>query len=105
MPKNAEKIVCRADCSAPLKQITDIPRHECGIFGVFGHASAAQLSCYGLSALQHRGQESAGIVISEGLGHGFHVHRAAVKHMVENGRARAGFFAAGAPGLFDDVLS
>ena len=52
------------------------PRHECGVFGIFGHENAALLSYYGLFALQHRGQESAGIVTSEGPGHPFHVHRA-----------------------------
>ncbi|MFC7322655.1 amidophosphoribosyltransferase [Halobacillus campisalis] len=39
---------------------------ECGIFGVFGHQDAAQLTYYGLHALQHRGQEGAGIVTSDG---------------------------------------
>ncbi|WP_082235211.1 amidophosphoribosyltransferase [Halobacillus massiliensis] len=39
---------------------------ECGIFGVFGHPDAAQLTYYGLHALQHRGQEGAGIVTSDG---------------------------------------
>ena len=53
-----------------------IPRHECGVFGVFGHENAALLAYYGLFALQHRGQESAGIVTCEGPGHPFHVHRA-----------------------------
>ena len=53
-----------------------IPRHECGVFGVFGHENAALLAYYGLFALQHRGQESAGIVTCEGPGHLFHVHRA-----------------------------
>ena len=36
-------------------------RDECGVFGVFGHIDAANLSYLGLYALQHRGQESAGI--------------------------------------------
>ncbi len=36
-------------------------RDECGVFGVFGHSDAANLSYLGLYALQHRGQESAGI--------------------------------------------
>lgn len=40
-------------------------REECGIFGVFGHAEAANMVYLGLHGLQHRGQESAGIVSSE----------------------------------------
>jgi amidophosphoribosyltransferase len=40
----------------------DYPRHYCGVFGIFGHPNAAELTYYGLYALQHRGQESAGIV-------------------------------------------
>lgn len=51
------------------------PAHECGIFGVFGHADAATLTYYGLFALQHRGQESAGIVSSAGSHAPFKVHR------------------------------
>src|SRR5271170_2656809 len=39
---------------------------ECGVFGVFGHPEAAALAYLGLYALQHRGQESAGIVSSNG---------------------------------------
>ena len=38
---------------------------ECGVFGIWGHRDAAQLSYYGLHALQHRGQEAAGIVVSD----------------------------------------
>ena len=38
----------------------------CGIFGIFGHDEAANLTYLGLHALQHRGQESAGIVSSDG---------------------------------------
>ena len=38
---------------------------ECGIFGVFGNPEAARLTYLGLYALQHRGQESAGIVVSD----------------------------------------
>lgn len=37
---------------------------ECGIFGIFDHSKAAELTYFGLYALQHRGQESAGIVTS-----------------------------------------
>lgn len=42
----------------------DKARDHCGVVGVFNHPDAARLSYYGLHALQHRGQESAGIVTS-----------------------------------------
>ena len=42
------------------------PKHECGVCGIFGHEDAAKLTYFGLYALQHRGQESAGIVSSDG---------------------------------------
>jgi amidophosphoribosyltransferase len=49
------------------------PKHYCGVFGIFGHPNAARLTYYGLFALQHRGQESAGIVsCDDGQ---FHEHR------------------------------
>src|SRR6267143_157330 len=41
-------------------------REECGVFGVFGHPEAANLTYLGLHGLQHRGQESAGLVSSNG---------------------------------------
>jgi amidophosphoribosyltransferase len=41
-------------------------REECGVFGIYGHEEAARLTYLGLYALQHRGQESAGIVSSNG---------------------------------------
>ncbi|MFQ5840276.1 MAG: amidophosphoribosyltransferase [Candidatus Methylomirabilales bacterium] len=41
-------------------------REECGIVGIFGHPEAANLAYLGLYALQHRGQESAGIAASNG---------------------------------------
>lgn len=43
-----------------------LAKEACGIFGVFGHPEAAKLAYFGLYALQHRGQESAGIVVSDG---------------------------------------
>ena len=43
-----------------------MPHEECGIVGVYGHPEAAKLTYLGLYALQHRGQESAGIVASDG---------------------------------------
>lgn len=51
-----------------MRQISDRELHEeCGVFGVFGVPDAASLSYYGLHALQHRGQEGAGIVaVDEG---------------------------------------
>lgn len=51
----------------------DYPKHYCGVFGIYGHPNAAELTYYGLYALQHRGQESAGIVTSDGKQ--FRVHR------------------------------
>ena len=42
------------------------PKEECGIFAIYGHEDAAKLTYFGLYALQHRGQESAGIVTSDG---------------------------------------
>jgi amidophosphoribosyltransferase len=44
----------------------DTLREECGVFGVFGHPDAAALTALGLHALQHRGQEAAGIVTFDG---------------------------------------
>ncbi|MHA1113104.1 MAG: amidophosphoribosyltransferase [Alphaproteobacteria bacterium] len=59
----------------------DKPREECGVFGVFGHADAAALTALGLHALQHRGQEAAGIVSFDGKQ--FHSHRA-LGHVGDN---------------------
>ncbi|WP_044894271.1 amidophosphoribosyltransferase [Bacillus alveayuensis] len=39
---------------------------ECGVFGIWGHPDAAQITYYGLHSLQHRGQEGAGIVVTNG---------------------------------------
>ncbi len=41
-------------------------REECGVFGIFGHPDAAAITALGLHALQHRGQEAAGIVAYDG---------------------------------------
>jgi amidophosphoribosyltransferase len=54
--------------------VTDDHFHdECGVFGVFGHPEASKLAYLGLYALQHRGQESAGIVSSDGFT--LHTHK------------------------------
>src|SRR5579871_4933667 len=42
-------------------------REECGVFGIYGHTEAANLTYLGLYALQHRGQESVGIVTSDSV--------------------------------------
>ncbi len=52
------------------------PRHECGVFAIFNHPNAAALTYYGLFALQHRGQESAGMVTATGNGELFKLHKA-----------------------------
>jgi amidophosphoribosyltransferase len=49
------------------------PKHCCGVFGIYGHPNAAELTYFGLYALQHRGQESAGIVTADG--EKFHPHK------------------------------
>ncbi|MCS6839714.1 MAG: amidophosphoribosyltransferase [Roseiflexus sp.] len=52
----------------------DKPRHECGIFGIYApHEDVARLTFFGLYALQHRGQESAGIAVSDGRR--IHLHK------------------------------
>lgn len=51
---------------ADLNQDGDRLREECGVFGVFGHPDAAAITALGLHALQHRGQEAAGIVSFDG---------------------------------------
>jgi amidophosphoribosyltransferase len=65
---------CEAAISNPLTTATerdfglddDRLREECGVFGIFGHPDAAAITALGLHALQHRGQEAAGIVTFDG---------------------------------------
>ena len=57
-----------------IEMFDDHFHDECGVFGVFGHEEASKLAYLGLYALQHRGQESAGIVSSDGTD--LHLHRA-----------------------------
>src|SRR3954466_5155087 len=44
----------------------DMLREKCGVFGIYGHPDAAAITALGLHALQHRGQEAAGIVAFDG---------------------------------------
>ncbi|MDQ0326567.1 amidophosphoribosyltransferase [Rhodopseudomonas julia] len=58
----------------PFQAAGDDKFHEeCGVFGIFGHPEAAALTALGLHALQHRGQEAAGIISYDGRQ--FHVER------------------------------
>ena len=50
----------------PYDPIRDKLREECGVFGIYGQDDAAALVALGLHALQHRGQEAAGIVTYDG---------------------------------------
>lgn len=52
--------------------MSDYPKHYCGVFGIWNNKNAAELTYFGLYALQHRGQESAGIVTYDG--ENFHTH-------------------------------
>ncbi|GLS42342.1 amidophosphoribosyltransferase [Methylobacterium brachythecii] len=51
----------------PLGEYGDTLREECGVFGIYGHENASAVVALGLHALQHRGQEAAGIVSFDGL--------------------------------------
>ncbi len=48
-----------------MQHLDDKLSEECGVFGVYGHSDAANMCYYGLHALQHRGQESAGICTAD----------------------------------------
>ncbi|ADH86329.1 amidophosphoribosyltransferase [Desulfurivibrio alkaliphilus] len=54
------------DYLPPAAAANDRPREECGVCGIYGHPYAAKITYFGLFSLQHRGQESAGIVVSDG---------------------------------------
>ena len=69
----------------------------CGVFGVYGHPEAANLTYLGLYALQHRGQEGAGIVSSDGKGLYYHRDMGLVADVfnVEKLKKLPGFLAIG----------
>jgi len=58
----------------PVLRPDDKFHDECGVFGVFGHPEASNLAYLGIHALQHRGQESAGIAAWDGSQ--IHLHKA-----------------------------
>ena len=62
------------DLSSEASAQEDHLHEECGVFGIFGHPDASAHTALGLHALQHRGQEAAGIVSSDGSY--FYTHRA-----------------------------
>lgn len=66
--------------------VFDKLKEECGVFGVFGHPDAASLSYYGLHALQHRGEESAGICVSDGREFRYHRGMGLVKEVFDKER-------------------
>lgn len=72
MPEQTHGQVSGGDAVEPQKPEQDLDlyadrlREECGVFGIFGHPDAAAITALGLHALQHRGQEAAGIVSFDG---------------------------------------
>ena len=63
----ARERACRGDRRGEAPRMNlDKFKDECGVFGIFGHPEAANLTYLGLYALQHRGQESAGIASADG---------------------------------------
>ena len=50
-----------------ISSFNEKPREACGIFGIYDHPEAAPLTYFGLYALQHRGQESAGIAVAQDM--------------------------------------
>ncbi|HEY4391896.1 MAG TPA: amidophosphoribosyltransferase [Paenibacillus sp.] len=63
--------------------IFDKLKEECGVFGVFGHPEAASISYYGLHALQHRGEESAGLCVASGAEFNYHRGMGLVKEVFD----------------------
>jgi amidophosphoribosyltransferase len=59
-------MMCHSQCNSCNLFDDGKPKEECGVFGIFGHPKAANLTYLGLYSLQHRGQESAGISSSDG---------------------------------------
>ncbi len=65
----------------------DKPQHECGIFGIYApDADVARLTFFGLYSLQHRGQESAGIAVSNGRRISMHKEMGLVAQVFDEGK-------------------
>jgi amidophosphoribosyltransferase len=66
--RNFQPTVNATPADQPLENCDDEPHEECGVFGVWAPGEdVAKLTYYGLYALQHRGQEAAGIAVSDGV--------------------------------------
>jgi amidophosphoribosyltransferase len=63
--------------------VFDKLKEECGVFGVYGHPEASTLCYYGQHALQHRGQESCGICVSDGRGFTYHRGMGLIKEVFD----------------------
>src|ERR1044072_6053391 len=68
--RKTESELPKANCQMLLN---DKFREECGVVAIYAHPEAEKLAYLGLHALQHRGQESAGIVTSDGMS--LHTHK------------------------------
>jgi amidophosphoribosyltransferase len=62
-------------CNQTIFDDSERPRDECGVFGLYRHPEAAQITYFGLYALQHRGQESAGISVNRGINDEIYSHK------------------------------
>ncbi|MEX3913770.1 amidophosphoribosyltransferase [Bacillus paralicheniformis] len=61
---------------------------ECGVFGIWGHEEAPQITYYGLHSLQHRGQEGAGIVATDGEKMSSHKGQGLITEVFQNGELK-----------------
>src|SRR5215213_2665591 len=63
----SSRILTDSPAPAPTPDLDEYEKKEkCGLFGIWGPKEASQIAYQGLFAQQHRGQESAGIVVSDG---------------------------------------
>src|SRR5215831_4914747 len=66
MPSVSGRQLLNASLSGEWPEMLDKFKDECGVFGIINHPEASNMTYLGLYALQHRGQESAGIAASDG---------------------------------------